>query len=135
MIVEPQQVTPLHFHWAKMEDIINRGGGELVLRLYNSLPDEACDHQAPVRVAVDGIVHTVPPGGCVRLGPGESITLTRRLYHEFWAEKGTCMVGEVSMVNDDRCDNRFFEPVGRFPQIEEDEPPLHLLCNDFGAWT
>jgi D-lyxose ketol-isomerase len=133
MIVEPRQVTPMHFHWAKMEDIINRGGGELVLKLYNSLPDEELDHKDPARVAVDGILQTVPPGGCVRLTPGESITLTRGLYHEFWAEQGVCMVGEVSMVNDDRCDNRFYEPVGRFPQIEEDEPSLHLLGSDLIA--
>jgi D-lyxose ketol-isomerase len=130
MLVEPHQVTPMHFHWSKMEDIINRAGGELVLQLYNSLPDESIDQQTPVRVAVDGIVRTIPPGGFVRLAPGESTTLTPGLYHEFWAEKAACMVGEVSMVNDDRCDNRFLQPVGRFPPIEEDEPPGHLLCSD-----
>ena len=37
------QVTPMHFHWAKMEDIINRGGGDLVIQLYNSTPDEELD--------------------------------------------------------------------------------------------
>ncbi len=37
------------------------------------------------------------------------------------------------MVNDDNHDNRFYDPVGRFPQIEEDEPPIHLLCNDLIA--
>jgi D-lyxose ketol-isomerase len=35
------------------------------------------------------------------------------------------------MVNDDRTDNRFHTPVGRFPQIEEDAPPLHLLTVDY----
>ena len=41
------------------------------------------------------------------------------------------LVGEVSRVNDDRVDNRFLEPVGRFPSVEEDEPPLHLLVGDY----
>lgn len=30
-----------HFHWFKTEDIINRGGGNVLIRVYNSLPDEA----------------------------------------------------------------------------------------------
>ena len=36
MIVEELQETPMHFHWSKMEDIINRGGGNLVIELYDS---------------------------------------------------------------------------------------------------
>jgi D-lyxose ketol-isomerase len=44
------------------------------------------------------------------------------------------LVGEVSLVNDDNIDNRFFDPVGRFPAIEEDEPPLYLLCNDYSRY-
>jgi D-lyxose ketol-isomerase len=131
MFVQVDQVTPMHFHWSKMEDIINRGGGELVIQLYNATPDEDFDKTSEVRVSIDGIVHTVGAGDCVRLQPGDSITLTRRLYHKFWAEGANCMVGEVSMVNDDTKDNRFHEPVGRFPAIEEDEPPLHLLCNEY----
>ena len=63
----------------------------------------------------------------------ESITLTSGMYHTFWGEsgKGKILVGEVSKVNDDRVDNRFYEPVGRFPEIEEDEPPLYLLGMDY----
>jgi D-lyxose ketol-isomerase len=34
-------------------------------------------------------------------------------------------------VNDDKVDNRFYEEVGRFPEIEEDEPPLHLLTHEY----
>jgi D-lyxose ketol-isomerase len=44
---------------------------------------------------------------------------------------GTVLVGEVSRVNDDYVDNRFYEKTGRFPEIEEDEPPLHLLYEDY----
>ena len=41
------------------------------------------------------------------------------------------LVGEVSKVNDDNVDNRFLEPVGRFPSVDEDEPPIWLLCNEY----
>ena len=27
--------------------------------------------------------------------------------------------------------NCFYDKVGRFPSIEEDEPPIHLLCNEY----
>ena len=65
--------------------------------------------------------------------PGESITLLPRQYHKFWAEPGAgvCLVGEVSKVNDDNTDNRFYEEVGRFPEIEEDEPARFVLCNEY----
>ncbi|MFA7141628.1 MAG: D-lyxose/D-mannose family sugar isomerase, partial [Proteiniphilum sp.] len=31
----------------------------------------------------------------------------------------------------DTADNRFNETVGRFPKIEEDEEPIHLLVSDY----
>ena len=67
----------------------------------------------------------------VRLAPGESITLPPRLYHKFWGAEERVLVGEVSLVNDDQNDNRFHETIGRFPAIEEDEEPLHLLTTDY----
>jgi hypothetical protein len=36
MVVGVDQVTLMHFHWNKMEDIINRGGGKLVIQLFNA---------------------------------------------------------------------------------------------------
>lgn len=130
MIVDVDQVTPMHFHWVKTEDIINRGGGDLVISLYNATSDEGLA-DTPVTVSIDGVEHTVAAGGRVVLHPGESITLPPYLYHKFWGEAGRVLVGEVSVVNDDKSDNRFFEPIGRFPEIEEDEPPLYLLCTDY----
>ena len=55
------------------------------------------------------------------------------LYHDFEVEPGTgaVLLGEVSQCNDDNTDNRFNPPVGRFPAIEEDEPPYRLLCNEY----
>jgi D-lyxose ketol-isomerase len=41
------------------------------------------------------------------------------------------LVGEVSAVNDDANDNCFLEPVGRFPLVDEDEQPVHLLVSDY----
>ena len=35
------------------------------------------------------------------------------------------------MVNDDNSDNKLYQPVGRFPEIEEGKEPLHLLVNDY----
>ncbi len=133
LIVDVDQVTPLHFHWSKMEDIINRGGGKLVIQLYNSTPDDKLA-DTEVQVSTDGVTRTVKAGDCVVLSPGESISLPTRLYHKFWGAEGRVLVGEVSMVNDDNTDNRFYEPTGRFPEIEEDEAPLYLLCKDYAKY-
>ena len=133
MVVEDSQVTPMHFHWNKMEDIINRGGGDLLIQLYNASADEMLDEKNKVHVSVDGTRRSLAPGETVRLSPGESICLEQRCYHQFWGQ-GRVLVGEVSLVNDDQRDNRFYEPAGRFPEIEEDVPPLHLLCNDYGRF-
>jgi D-lyxose ketol-isomerase len=131
MLVEPDQVTPLHFHWKKMEDIINRGGGKLVMQLYNALPDESLDTTRPVSLSIDGVQRTFQAGETLELAPGESIALPPYCYHKFWGAERRVLVGEVSLVNDDAKDNRFYEPVGRFPVIEEDEPPLYLLVSDY----
>jgi hypothetical protein len=58
------------------------------------------------------------------------------MYHRFYGEagKGKVLVGEVSMVNDDSSDNCFYETVGRFPVIEEDEKPLRLLACDYSKF-
>jgi D-lyxose ketol-isomerase len=135
MIVQENQETPMHFHWSKMEDIINRGGGNLVIELYNSTPDEKLT-DTPVTFKTDGINRTVEAGGKVILTPGESICLEQGVYHRFYGEKGKgkVLVGEVSMVNDDASDNCFYESVGRFPIIEEDEEPLHLLVSDYSKF-
>ena len=127
------QYAPNHFHWYKTEDIINRGGGNILIRVYNSLPDEGIDRESDVRVYTDGRVRTVSAGSLIRLTPGESIHIPQRLYHDFSVEPGTgpVLLGEVSQCNDDESDNRFNPPVGRFPAIEEDEPPYRLLCNEY----
>ena len=134
LISDEDQYSPMHFHHNKMEDIINRGGGNLIVEVYNATEDDQLAN-TDVTVYIDGHTEVVPAGTKIRLTPGESITLPQRQYHAFWAEKGfgKVLIGEVSMVNDDNVDNRFYEPQGRFPTIEEDEEPIYLLCNEYPA--
>lgn len=134
MIVGENQLGPMHRHDVKAEDIIVRGapeGARLALQLYAPAPDGGIDRAAPVRVPCDGVVREVAAGGVVRLGPGESITLMPGVWHAFWGEGGAVLVGEVSTVNDDVADNVFEDPIGRFPDIEEDEAPWRLLVGDY----
>ena len=129
------QYSPNHFHWFKTEDIINRGGGNVLIKVYNSLPDESIDYEGDVEVVTDGHAYKVPAGSVIKLTPGESIFIRQGLYHDFNVEEGTgsVLLGEVSRCNDDNSDNRFEPPVGRFPEIEEDEAPYRLLCNEYPA--
>jgi D-lyxose ketol-isomerase len=133
IILIPGQRLPLHFHYTKTEDIINRGGGTLVMELFNSLPDGSVDRDSEVTVYCDGCRRHYGPGEVFVLEPGESITLVPRLHHLFRAGRdgGVLVLGEVSTVNDDLEHNFFAEPVSRFPDIEEDEPPVRLLCGDY----
>ena len=133
LIVGVNQVTPLHFHWSKTEDIINRGGGKLVIQLFNSTVDGQLA-ESDITVSTDGVERHFKSGDSVKLEPGESITLTTGLYHKFWGEGERVLVGEVSLVNDDNADNRFYDKLGRFPDIEEDERPLYLLVNDYARY-
>ena len=133
MFVRENQVTPFHYHVRQTEDIFNRGGkgtGKLVVQLYNSAPDGGLA-QTPVSVTCDGIRREVEAGATVTLGPGESITLTPYLYHQFHAVDEHGLIGEVSSVNDDASDNYFLQPLPRFPQIVEDEAPVRLLCTEY----
>jgi D-lyxose ketol-isomerase len=130
LISEPYQLCPNHFHFSKMEDIINRGGGSLVMRLWQAEEDGSLSDRS-FEIVTDGCRKRIKAGENISLKPGESITLFPYQYHEFWAEGGRCLIGEVSSVNDDNTDNRFYRELGRFPAIEEDEPPVYLLCNEY----
>jgi D-lyxose ketol-isomerase len=132
LIMEEGQRLPMHFHYTKMEDIINRGGGILMLQLYNStLDNEFADTN--ISISIDGEKKTVKAGGIIELTPGESTTIPGKLFHTFWAKEkhGKVLIGEVSRINDDKKDNFYYDKVGRFPEIEEDEVPLYLLCSDY----
>lgn len=136
MIVRDGQVTPTHFHWNKMEDIIFREGeGRFCMKVWNADPQtEALIEDKPVLLKVDGVLTEFEPGRTYSFKKGQSVCYTPYIYHTFWAEGGTCLIGEVSMVNDDAADNRFLEPTGRFPEIEEDEEAEALLCNEYPSF-
>ncbi len=131
MISRKNQLSPMHRHIVKAEDIINRGGGVLALQLYNSDENGDVDERSDVTVATDGVLRTQVAGEVLRLHPGESVTLMPGNWHSFWGEGDDVLIGEVSTVNDDQTDNIFREPIGRFATIEEDVEPTHLLVSDY----
>lgn len=134
ILMKAGQVLPLHFHFNKTEDIINRGGGVLVLKMYLSNPDGSVDEESDVCIYCDGMKRTLRAGEEIEIHPGNSITLTPYIYHMFIAKEneGDLIVGEVSKINDDNVDNRFAqEAASRFSQIEEDEAILYPLCNEY----
>jgi D-lyxose ketol-isomerase len=134
LVVRAGQETPFHSHKVKMEDIIVRGGGHLMMELHNRLPGGGLA-DTPVSLMVDGVEHRLAPGEPIRLAPGQSCTITRNLCHRFYGEPGggTVFAAEVSQVNDDLTDNYFLEPLGRFATIEEDEPKLYPLWNELAS--
>ncbi|MFO6464345.1 D-lyxose/D-mannose family sugar isomerase [Jannaschia sp. KMU-145] len=134
LISRRDQLSPMHTHITKTEDIINRGGATLVIELYGSDEAGRFAEDAGGRVACDGLYRDYAPGERLALAPGESVTLRPGDWHAFWGEGGDVLIGEVSTVNDDLTDNIFREPIGRFAEIEEDVAPTHLLVSDYDTW-
>ena len=125
------QEIPYHSHKVKLEDIINRGGGDLALE-FVEVDNNLQEINNDILVSVDGENKTIKPHEPLILKRGQSVTVERNIYHKFYAAKGNGMVmaGEVSQVNDDNNDNYFLETVGRFSKIEEDEEAIHPLWNE-----
>ena len=128
------QLSPMHTHVIKAEDIINRGGATLVVELFGSDEAGRFAEDRDGSVLCDGVRRDYAPGEKLRLAPGESVTLMPGDWHAFWGEGGDVLIGEVSTVNDDETDNVFREPIGRFSSIEEDEAPTRLLVSDYATW-
>ena len=135
ILMKEGQVLPNHFHWQKTEDIINRGGGVLLIRVHNSLPDGSVDREGDVRILTDGIERFVPAGTEVEITRGNSMTMYPGLYHEFTPKPGCgdVIAGEVSSINDDHTDNCFEIDCLRFIPVEEDCPITVPLCNEYEA--
>lgn len=134
LISRQDQLSPMHTHVIKAEDIINRGGATLVVELYGSDDNGAYATDRGGVVMCDGIRRPYRPGEKLKLAPGESVTLMPGDWHSFWGEGGDVLIGEVSTVNNDLTDNIFVQPIGRFAEIEEDEAPWHLLVSDYDRW-
>ena len=133
LIMKEGQRLPKHYHVSKTEDIINRAGGVLQVFLWNADPKTGRQLDTEVSVFQDGIRHVYQPGQEILIMPGNSISLTPFLAHVFGAKPGygPLICGEVSKINNDLTDNYFLEPTSRFPKIEEDEPILHPMCNEY----
>jgi len=126
------QRSPVHYHRSKREDIINQGGGSIIMDLWAAADDDQLSEE-PFEVSVDGIVRRIAAGQRLRLAPGESVCVTPRVYHQFCSEEGSglTLAVEVSSVCDDLTDNFFLGPTERFPRIEEDEPRRYYLCSEY----
>ncbi len=83
MISRQNQISPMHRHNLKAEDIINKGGGRLVLELFAPNADGSIDRTGGVTVLVDGQMVNLPAGGLLKLDPGESVTLLPGVWHAF----------------------------------------------------
>lgn len=136
LLVGDGQELPYHFHWKKMEDIINRGGGNLLVELKGSDAGGEFTNDA-VTVSVDGKTVTCQPGETLTIKPGQSITLRPRQYHRLIGEKGTgkVLLFEVSTTNDDRVDNRFHSAADRLPTVVEDVDSTYLIFNDYPKYV
>lgn len=132
MMVRENQITLRHFHWHKREDIIVRGGGNLVIELFRADPERSAEAGGPFEITVNGMRRQMESGDRLVLAPGESVCLEPVHAHRFYAEPGSgpAMVGEVSAVNDDANDNCFLDDAVRFDPILEDEEPEFLLAAD-----
>ncbi len=130
LFVGVDQETPFHAHRQKLEDIIVRGGGTLCVEFSRDGAVTPSSGEGITDIAmIDGT--PVPAHDRVhRLRAGQSITIPRGLQHRFWGEGEPVFVAEVSQRNDDKGDNYFLEELGRFSEIEEDEPPYRLLWNE-----
>ena len=134
LISRQDQLSPMHTHVIKSEDIINRGGATLVVELFGSDEGGNFAEDRGGNVVCDGIPRKFAPGEKLKFSPGESVTLMPGDWHAFWGEGGDVLIGEVSTVNDDLTDNIFRDPIGRFAKIEEDVAPKHLLVSDYDDW-
>jgi D-lyxose ketol-isomerase len=129
MFAYPNQVTPLHTHKQKKEDIIVRWG-ILKLELWKGIPDEN-KRDEKFEVQISGQKQSIKNGSEIILLAGGRITINPGTYHAFWPISEECIIGEVSTANDDLNDNFFIDQnIGRFSQMEEDEPAIVRLVSD-----
>ena len=127
------QKTVCHAHAQKKEDIICRVGS-LTLWLWASKPSPSLEPASPdqrVRVSVDGKLVEWAAAQPLLLEAGQRITLAPGTWHAFAPSSDECIIGEVSTANDDLHDNFFVDAaIGRFPDIEEDEPAQITLVSE-----
>lgn len=120
--------TPAHCRGKKKEDIICRWG-RLAIQVWAGVPAESGDRASTMPVDHEAV--TVRSGQIVEPSARSRVTLVPGVYHAFYPLSDECIISEVSTANDDAADNFFIDPeVGRFPGIEEDEPPVIRLLSE-----
>lgn len=133
MYARKNQVTPVHSHRNKKEDIICRKG-VLMIQVWHHRPDLPAPTPT-FRLKRNGTWQTVQNSDTLRLEAGERVTLPPGIWHEFYPLSEECIIGEVSTANDDQHDNFFLNPaIGRFSDIEEDEPARVKLVSDVAVY-
>lgn len=129
MYAVKNQVTPSHTHKNKKEDIICRSG-VLTVQLWAENPYKRVV-SAEIRLKINGEYTGIKSGDEVVLQAGERVTIEPGIWHQFYPASDECIIGEVSTANDDHNDNFFSnKDIGRFSEIDEDEPAIILLISD-----
>lgn len=128
MYAQIGMTTPAHCHKKKKEDIISRWG-VLRVKVWAGVPQESQGQRFEIKV--NGAMRTITSGEFIDLPAGSRVTLVPGVYHEFFPVTDECIIGEVSTANDDQHDNFFINPdIGRYPHVEEDQPPIVTLISD-----
>ena len=128
MYARQGMTTPAHCHLRKKEDIISRWGS-LRIQGWPGFPTETTGQ--PFELLVNSRPLKIKGGDFVVLESGHRVTLIPGVWHEFAPVTDECIIGEVSTANDDANDNFFVnQDIGRYPQVEEDEPAILKLLSD-----
>ena len=131
MLARAGQITPIHKHNAKQEDIICRVGVLAIQVFAQDANGNFSEKEGTVEILHNGEKTSYQSGTILYLKAGERVTLRPGCYHQFWAISEYAIIGEVSTFNDDATDNVFVDKnIKRFDVIEEDEPALYRLVSD-----
>lgn len=112
------------------EDIINRGGGKMVMELLNQRNDGRVEEEKEVNVEKDGRIVKKKEGENMKIKKGERVKIMKGNWKDLWGEGGDVMIGEVQNVNEDMKENILREKIGRLQDIEEKEKKLNMIVYD-----
>ncbi len=131
MFARAGQITPIHKHKLKQEDIICRVGVLAIQLFAQDAEGNFSENEGTVDVLHNGEPVSYQSGTIIYLKAGERITVRPGCYHQFWSIGEYVIIGEVSTYNDDATDNVFVDRnIKRFEVIDEDEPALSKLISD-----
>ena len=82
LFMQEGQEIPYHSHKVKLEDIINRGGGDLAIE-FVEVDEHLKEKNSKINILVDGVEVEVLPHEPLILKRGQSVTVERNIYHKF----------------------------------------------------